>query len=74
MYGIGKCDVGFGMSISEAANIAPGGGFGGMMETFAMSSELPFGNVGRRCKVRVEASSCRVYNKSSGMIPVRTKL
>jgi hypothetical protein len=65
MYWLGKrADVG-GMRISAAAQTAPAGGFAGMIEAVEMTEAVPLGAVGIFWTDSVDASSWRVYRRSS---------
>jgi hypothetical protein len=51
--------VGAGIRISAAANVAPAGGLGGMMVTFARNVEVVTVGGGIAWRVKVLSSSCR---------------
>ena len=60
MYGVGNLGEVGGMRISAAANFAPAGGLGGVIETEAIMGEVAFGGPGILCTVNVDASSWSV--------------
>ena len=62
------------MTISAAANLAPEGGLGGVMETEAMMDELAVGAKGRGWTVSVDESSCSVKSRSPGEGRVGSRL
>jgi len=53
------------MRISAAANVAPAGGLGGMMVTFARNGEVLVVGGGIVWRVNVLSSSCRIYSSLS---------